>query len=92
MQVAENRRSIMDIEIVVQKLDDEIRRVEVLFEKKFIKLEHFIRMFLQFHMILWEIKENIQNGLIYIENLKLELSMLSLNHISTDNISPKDFY
>ena len=38
MQVSENRRSIMDLIIVVQKLDSKIRKLEQTFEQKFVRL------------------------------------------------------
>ena len=45
MQVSENRRSIMDLIIVVQKLDSKIRKLEQTFEQKFVRLEQFIHTF-----------------------------------------------
>lgn len=90
MQVAENRRSIMDLVVVVQKLDAKIVELGQVFEQKFGRLEQFINTYLQFQLILDEIKLTIQNGVIYLENLKSELSMLSMHHLSTNTISPKN--
>ena len=41
-------------------------------------------------MIFDEIKMTIQNAIFYIGNLKTELNMLALNHLSTSTISPGD--
>ena len=90
MQVSENRRSIMDLIIVVQKLDSKIRKLEQTFEQKFVRLEQFIHTYLQFQMILDEIRLTTQDAVFYLENLKSELNMLSMHHLSTSTISPKD--
>ena len=90
MQVSENRRSIMDLIIVVQKLDSKLRKLEQTFEQKFVRLEQFIHTYLQFQMILDEIRLTTQDAVFYLENLKSELNMLSMHHLSTSTISPKD--
>ena len=90
MQVSENRRSIMDLIIIVQKLDSKIRQLKQTFEQKFVRLEQFIHTYLQFKMILDEIRLTTQDAVFYLENLKSELNMLSMHHLSTNTISPKD--
>ena len=41
-------------------------------------------------MIFDEIKIAVQNAVFYLENLKTDLHMLSLNHLSINTISPND--
>ena len=41
-------------------------------------------------MILNEIRLATQDGLMYLENLKSELNMLSVHHLSTKTISSKN--
>ena len=90
MQVTENRRSIMDLVVVIQKLDRRIMRLQETFYKKFIRLEQFVHTYLQLKMILDEIRLTTQDAVFYLENLKSELNMLSLQHLATNTISPKD--
>ena len=90
MQVSENRRSIMDLIIVVQKLDRKIFNLQQAFSQKFVTLEQFIHTYLQFQLILDEIKQAIQDAVLYLESLKSGLNMLSMQHLSTNTISPKD--
>ena len=90
MQVSENRRSIMDLIIVVQKLDRKIFDLQQVFSAKFVRLEQFVHTYLQFQMILDEIKQTTQDAVFYLESLKSELNMLSMQHLSTNTISPKD--
>ena len=90
IHVAENRRSIMDLMIVVQKLDTKIIELEKEFQKQFVRLEQFIHTYLQFTMIIDEIKLTIQNAVNYLNNLKTELNMLSIFNLSTKTISPKN--
>ena len=90
MQVVENRRSIMDLIIVIQKLDDKIREIGRTFEQKLMRLEQFVHTYLQFQMIIDEIRLSTQDAIFYLESLKSELNMLSMHHLSTSTISPKD--
>ena len=90
MQVSENRRSIMDLIIVVQKLDRKIFDLQQVFSAKFVRLEQFVHTYLQIQMILDEIKQTTQDAVFYLESLKSELNMLSMQHLSTNTISPKD--
>ena len=90
MQVSENRRSIMDLIIVVQKLDRKIFDLQQVFSAKLVRLEQFVHTYLQFQMILDEIKQTTQDAVFYLESLKSELNMLSMQHLSTNTISPKD--
>ena len=90
MQVAENRRSIMDLIVVIQKLDAKVVELGQLLEQKFARLEQFIHTYLQFKMILDEIRLTTQEAVFYLENLKSELNMLSMHHLSTSTISPKN--
>ena len=87
-QVAENRRSIMDLVKVIQKLDSKIRQLQQSFEQKFVRLEQFIHTYLQFQMILDEIRITTQDAVFYLQSLKTELNMFSMHHLSTDTISP----
>ena len=90
MQVSENIRSIMDLIIVVQKLDRKIFDLKQVFSAKFVRLEQFVHTYLQFQMILDEIKQTTQDAVFYLESLKSELNMLSMQLLSTNTISPKD--
>ena len=80
----------MDLIIVVQKLDRKIFDLQQVFSVKFIRLEQFVHTYLQFQMILDEIKQTTQYAVFYLESLKSELNMLSMQHLSTNTISPKD--
>ena len=90
VQVIENRCSIMDLVIVVQRLDREISPFEERFERKIVRLEQFLHTYLQFKLILDEIRPMTQDAMFYLENFKLELNMLSLQHLSTNTISPSN--
>ena len=90
MQVTENRRSIIGLIVVIQKLDRRIMKLQETFYKKFIRLEQFVHTYLQLKMILDEIRLTTQDAVFYLENLESELNMLSLQHLATNTISPKD--
>ena len=60
----------MDLIIVVQKLDRKIFSIQQAFSQKFVRLEQFIHTYLQFQMILDEIRLMTQDAIFYLENLK----------------------
>ena len=45
MQVNEKKRSIMDLIIVIQKLDSKIRKLKQTFKQKFVRLEQFMHTY-----------------------------------------------
>ena len=63
---------------------------QIIHAQKIIRLEQFIHTYFQFQMILDEIRLMTQDAIVYLENLKSELNMLSMHHLSTNIISPKD--
>ena len=79
----------MDLVIVIQKLDSKIRNLRQSFEQKFNRLEQFIHTYLQFQMIPDEIRITTQDAVFYLHSLKTELNVLSMHHLSTNTISPK---
>lgn len=88
--ISENRRAIIDLIVTIQRLDNKIAKLREVFERKFIRLEQFIHAYIQFQLIMDEINLMSQNAVKYLENLKSELNLLSLNHLSISTISPKN--
>ena len=62
----------MDLVKVIQKLDSKIRQLQQSFEQKFVRLEQFIHTYLQFQMILDEIRITTQYAVFYLQSLKTE--------------------
>ncbi len=86
IQIAENRRAIMDLVVCVQKLDSQIKELASIFQNRFSRLEQFVSTYFQLKLILDEIRQSSQNAIIYLDNLRTELNMLSLNHLSPSTI------
>ena len=80
IQIAENRRAIMDLVECAMNLDDKIKELATYTTTHFVRLEQFVNTYFQFKLILEEIRQSTQNAFIYIENLRTELNMLSLSH------------
>ena len=55
IQISENRRSIMDLIICIQRLDEKILKLQENLERKLTRLGRFIHTYLQFQMIFDEI-------------------------------------
>ena len=89
-QIAENRRAIIDVVKCVQSLDRKIIELKEAFQEKFARLEQFVNTNFQLKLILEEIRQTTQNAVLYLENLRAELNMLSLNHLSPSTITPNN--
>ena len=87
-EIASNRRSIMDLIISLQKFDKRINQIEEAFYKRMYGLERFVNAYTQFTLIIDEVKQATQRAVLYLENLRIQLNMLSLNHLSPSTISP----
>ena len=79
----------MDLIEVIQKLDVKILKMQEMFSQRFVRLEQFVHTYLQFQMIFDEIKQTTQDAIFYLDSLKSELNMLSMQHLSTNTISCK---
>ena len=80
----------MELIIVIQKLDSKILKMQQVFSQRFVRLEQFIHTYLQFQTIFDEIRLTTQDAIFYLDSLKSELNMLSMQHLSTSTISPRN--
>ena len=90
IEIAKNRRDIMDAVKCKQKCDDEIFRLKQDLSRHFHRSEQFMISYMQFYLIIDEIKTMSQNSMSYLNNLKIELNSLSVSQLSihTSTISP----
>ena len=80
----------MDLIEVIQKLDGKILKMQEMFSQRFIRLEQFVDSYLQFQMIFDKIQQTTQNAIFYLDSLKSETNMLSMQHLSTNTISTRN--
>ena len=81
-QIAENRMAILDLVKCVNLFDLRFSELKNAIEKRFEKVETFVNLYVQMDLIISGIKDAILRANFYLENLRLELNMLSLNHLS----------
>ena len=89
-QIAENRLAINTLAASVSLFDERLRLLTEAVAKRFEHLETFVNIYSQMDLMLGQIKDAIQRGSLYLQNLRLELNMLSLNHLSPSTITPKN--
>lgn len=87
-QVSENRHAIIDLVKCVTKMDVELERLSDEMNRKYKQLSNFVNAYHQTELLINELKLMIQNMITYLNNLKLELSVLSMNHLSVNTITP----
>ena len=72
----------------LQKIDGKLSKLTAAIVKQVKELEHFIEMYLQLNLIIDEVKQMTQRAMFFLENLRLQLNLLSLGHCSPSIISP----
>ena len=71
IEIAKNRRDIMDVVKCIQKFDDDIFRLKQDLSKHFHRLEQFMISYMQIYLIIDEIKTMSQHAMTYLNNLKI---------------------
>ena len=87
-EIAENRHSINEILSTLSDINNKIDNVTEELNNQLNEVENFLQMYLKLDLIVEELKLTIQNALIYLENLKIQVSMLSNEKLSPLIISP----
>ena len=88
VQITENRRAITGLIVALQQIDGKLSKLTAAIEKQVKELENFIEMYLQLDLIIDEVKQMTQRAMFFLENLRLQLNLLSLGHLSPSIISP----
>lgn len=88
VQITENRNAIIDLVKCVNLFDMRIRKLATEIQKQLQHVEMFVNLYSQLDLILSDIKDTLQRATFYLENLRLELNMLTLDHLSPSTITP----
>ena len=89
-QINENRMAILDLVKCVNLFDIRIRELMEAIQGRFERVETFVNIYAQMDLIISGIRDAILRANFYLENLRLELNMLSLNHLSPSFITPEN--
>ena len=87
-EITENRHSINELLSTLSDINNKIDNVTEEFNNQLKEVENFLQMYLKLDLIVQELKQTIQNAMIYLENLKIQVSMLSNEKLSPLIISP----
>ena len=71
-------------------LDCKLATIAEALQKQIHENKYFLEMYLQLDLDINELKDMLQNGLFYLENLKTQLNFLSLGRLSMSSISPRN--
>lgn len=89
-EVSENRQAIMELVRSIQGLDSKLATIADALQKQIYENKYFLEMYFQLDLVINELKDMLQNGLFYLENLKTQLNFLSLGRLSMSSISPRN--
>lgn len=88
LEISKNRHTINDILETISAINNKISNVTKELSSQIIEVENFLQMYLKLDLIVEELKHSMQNGLVLLENLKLQINMLSTEKLSPLIISP----
>ena len=89
MQISENRQAIIDLVECMDIFEIRLRNLTIEIQARFNRIEMFTNLYAQMDLILADIRDAIQRDTLYLQNLRLELNMLSLSRLSPSSITPK---
>lgn len=88
LEISKNRHTINDILETISAINNKISNVTKELSSQIIEVENFLQMYLKLDLIVEELKQSMQNGLVLLENLKLQINMLSTEKLTPLIISP----
>jgi hypothetical protein len=88
VQISENRQTLNTLIGNMGELDTHLKSLASYMDKQVFEITAFLRVYLQIDLAMEEIKLMIQGAILYSEQLKLQLNMLSLGRLSPSVITP----
>ena len=88
--IQENRDAINKLTIGLRDVEDKLDNVTHVLSAQILEIDRFMQIYTQLDIMIAQIRQLIDNAGRYLDNLRVELSFLSLGHISPNIISPKD--
>lgn len=90
IQIAENRQAIIDLVATLHQLDEKLDLAVKMLNKDISAVKYFLELYLQLDMIVEELKTMMQRAMFHLEDLRMHLNLLSLNHLSPTTVSPSN--
>ena len=90
VQITENRHTLTELIVALQRTNDQIKKISEAIEKKITQLEKFIDIYLKLDLIIDELKQMTQCAMFYLENIRLQLNLLSMGRLSPSISSPNN--
>lgn len=87
VDVSQNRQMINNLSVALHQVDNKLINVTQELEEEIIKLGTFIQLYLKLDLIVEELKTTVQKAHWYLEHLKIQLSQLTIGHLSPSILS-----
>ncbi|ESO96062.1 hypothetical protein LOTGIDRAFT_160045 [Lottia gigantea] len=88
LHISENRQQVNLLSDSLRNLDIKIKNVVRQFKKKLVSLEGFLHLYLRMKLVLDDLKNMYLRAEMYASEIKLQLNMLSLGHLSPSVLTP----
>ena len=88
VQVKENRHAIRTMTNELRNLNTRLFQQSNALRQHMRDLQEFLLTYLQLDLMLTEVREAIEKGMFYMENIKMQMDQLTLGHIAPTVIQP----
>ncbi|ESP03464.1 hypothetical protein LOTGIDRAFT_171401 [Lottia gigantea] len=88
LHISENRQQVNVLSDSLRNLDIKIKNVVRQFKKKLVSSEGFLHLYLRMKLVLDDLKNMYLRAEMYASEIKLQLNMLSLGHLSPSVLTP----
>lgn len=85
--VAENRQSINELMATVETLDRRLTNVTQSLNHRLNSLRKFLELYLKLDLIIDELKQITQKGVVYLEQFTRQFDTMSLDHVSSCTVT-----
>lgn len=90
VEVKKNRHQVIAVTEMLRSLDRRLINVTAKMKRYISNLSYFLSTYLQMDLMIAELRESIQSGMFYMENMKMELDQLALGHLAPTVIHPNE--
>ncbi len=90
IEAEENRAALNELNDIVKDVQIKLNDVKLRFDQRFDRLVNYLRLYLQFNIMINDLRDAVSRSLIYIHGFKNKISQLALGHLSPSIIAPTE--
>ncbi len=90
IEVRKNRHAIRSMVEEISQLEQSLADQSLALRSYMSDMQDFLLTYLQFNLMITEIREAVERAMFYMENVKMQLDQLTLGHVAPTVIQPEE--